>query len=135
MSIPDLDILRNYTLTLDCGHKRRTAAPIAVGEQLPCLDKKHELEPHTVTKIEDLHGRSVERVGWMSPKASLHGAYSRHSRRAEELEAEAKTLRWWRFGKKAALRAQARKERSDAKMAGRILAAGIGFGRSRSRFF
>jgi hypothetical protein len=104
MSIPDLAILRDYVLTLDCGHQRRTATPCAVGRTLPCLNEAHHMEMRCVVRIRHLPSRrDVDSIGWLTPQAALLGAH-------DELEAEADALPWFS--------ARRRKLRKDARTVG-----------------
>jgi hypothetical protein len=70
MSIPDLAILENYVLTLDCGH----------GE--------HHMEQCLVTKIVDKSGREHESIGWLSPQAAVLGAY-------DDAKSSGEKRMWW----------------------------------------
>lgn len=105
MSIPDLALL-DYTITLECGHKRHTMAPTAVGKLLPCLNSAHyggrelkdvtgpELISQKVTKIHHDEGNyDVEFLGWMTPQAAFHGMY-------DDAKNEGDSAKWWEFGKK-----------------------------------
>lgn len=79
--------LLDYLLTLECGHKRRTVAPCEVGGLLPCLDESHyggrefskiaasECFRSPITHITDKAGRELQKLGWISSQAAMHGAY------------------------------------------------------------
>src|SRR5438105_250367 len=113
MSIPDVEILRNYVLTMDCGHRRRTSAPCEVGAPLPCLDDSHRMESRAVARITDVRsGLDVDRVGWLSPQAALLGAH-------DGLRAEAGALPWWRWRARRRLREDARAAALAGAMIGR----------------
>lgn len=103
MSIPDIQILQNYILTMDCGHRRRTMAPCRVGQTLPCISEAHKMEQHVVASIEDVRwGRNVESIGWMSSQTALHGAH-------DELRAEANVIPWYQPFKKRRAERDARR--------------------------
>lgn len=102
VSIPDMEILKNYVLVLDCGHQRRTFAPCEVGRILPCLAAAHHMEMHAVAIIIHIpSGQEVQSIGWLSPQAALLATY-------DSLRDDAEALPWWRWRERKKLRSEAR---------------------------
>jgi len=90
VSIPDLALL-DYTLTMACGHRRRTMSPQHVGRVLPCLEGCGDQPIAKITH--DASGRELQELGWITPQAAAHGAYdearARGDRRGQQAAAAA----------------------------------------------